>query len=282
MKISLIMISVVLVAASAIWFYAQTTGNLAAEFKRQLRAELNADKSHPQPLLTEQAIASLPAPVQRFLRHNGSIGRPRVTSVLVSYDMELYQQPGSAAMPGPAQQYDRFDPPKRLFFMTTRMSGLPVAVLHDYQGTDARMRVRIASLYDVVNLANRADMARTETVTLLNDLCMFAPSWLTDERLQWQAIDDHSASVIFSNGPHKVKATLMFNEKDELVDFISEDRGALQADGSLRILRWSTPMRNYQSFDGRLYPTEGEAVWQYPEGEFAYGRMKLAKVQVTE
>jgi hypothetical protein len=35
-------------------------------------------------------------------------------------------------MSGLAHQIDVLDPPRRLFFMTTRMKGLPVAVLHDY------------------------------------------------------------------------------------------------------------------------------------------------------
>lgn len=52
-------------------------------------------------------------------------------------------------MRGQAEQYDHISPPKRLFFMQTTMYGLPVSVLHDYEGTTATMRVRLASLYNV-------------------------------------------------------------------------------------------------------------------------------------
>jgi hypothetical protein len=53
-------------------------------------------------------------------------------------------------MTGPVAQYERFDLPGRLFLMTTRMKGLPVAVLHDFDRDQATMRVRLAGLINVV------------------------------------------------------------------------------------------------------------------------------------
>jgi hypothetical protein len=277
-----LLLSLLALAALALFVYANTLGNLRGEYQRQLNAEMAKDKESRKPIITEADISKLPRPVQRFLQKNGTVGRPRVAGVLVNYDMEMFQKPGSVGMPGPAQQYDGFDPPRRLFFLTTVMKGLPVAVLHDYRGKEATMRVRLSSLLDVINIASSSDFARTETVTLLNDLCFFAPSWLTDDRLQWHPVDDHSAAVTFTNGPYNVGATLIFNDSDELVNFVSDDRGALQDDGSLKIMRWSTPMRNYQESDGRWFPTEGEAIWHYPEGEFSYGKMKHAIVKSLE
>jgi hypothetical protein len=186
----------------------------------------------------------------------------------------MFSKPGEPGMTGPARQYDRFDPPKRLFFMSSKMKGLPVQVLHDYRGTEATMRVRLASLFNVVD-AKGAELSRTETVTILNDLAFFAPSWLADPRLQWRSVDDTSVFVTFTNGPYSVTATLVFNLAGELVNFISEDRGAMQDDGTLRITRWSTPMHSYKDLDGRRYATEGEAIWHYPEGDFTYGHFRL-------
>jgi hypothetical protein len=153
-----------------------------------------------------------------------------------------------------------------------------VAVLHDYEGIRASMTVRVASLFNGVDLHSDA-LARTETVTLLNDLCIFAPSWLTDPRLAWQPVDDRHADVTFTQGPHRVSARLEFNDAGELVNFISEDRGALQKDGSLRLLRWSTPVRDYREFEGRRVATRGEAIYDYPEGAFVYGRFVLKQIR---
>jgi hypothetical protein len=278
MKIFLGIFAVLALFAFGLYLISRRGPDLKADYQRQLQFETASDLSRNQPIVTEENIALLPAPVQRYLRMNGSIGKPRVSGVHLTFDAEMFQKKGQAGMRGQAEQYDRVEPPKRLFFMQTKMYGLPVDVLHDYKGSTANMRVRLASLYNVVDINSREDLSKTETVTLLNDLCLFMPSWLTDERLTWQPIDDQSAKVSFANGPHKVTATVYFNAQDELVNFVSEDRGALQDDGTLRILRWSTPMRDYKEFDGRRFATVGEAIWHYPEGDFVYGKMTLTKV----
>jgi hypothetical protein len=248
--------------------------DLAAEFHKMLAAETASDAARPHPLVTEASIAGLPAPVQRYIRLSGAIGKPRPASLTVTYDAQMFAKPGAAAMTGIAVQYDRFDPPKRLFFMPSQMYGLPVKVLHDYDGTAATMRVRLAALINVVDAHGEA-FSRAETVTLLNDLCLFAPGWLSDPRLIWSAVDDRSAHVIFRNGPHTVTATLFFNDADELVNFTSRDRGAIDFTGQITRKPWSTPVRDYKSFAGQRLLSQGEAVWNDPAGDFTYGKFTV-------
>jgi hypothetical protein len=130
----------------------------------------------------------------------------------------------------------------------------------------------------VVDLAG-PDLTRTETVTILNDLAFFAPSRLVDPRLSWTPIDDTRARVAFTLGANTVSAELVFNDAGELVDFISDDRGMLGKDGSLRILRWTTPMTAYRDFGGWHVASEGDAIWHLPEGPFTYGHMRLTRYE---
>jgi hypothetical protein len=150
-------------------------------------------------------------PIQRYIRVTGSIGRPPVQGFKITYNAELFQKPGQRGMPGPATQFNIVEPTKRLFFMRSHMFGIPIAVLHDYEGNTARMKVRVASLVNVVNVCND-DLTRTETVTFLNDLCFFAPSRLVDPRLQWSPIDNQHTEVRFTNGHYRVSAVLEFND----------------------------------------------------------------------
>jgi hypothetical protein len=225
-------------------------------------------------VLTEADIAHLPPPVRRYIALTGSIGQPIVTEITLGFEATMYDAPGAAGMVGPVQQYERFDLPRRLFLMTTRMKGLPVAVLHDFNRAQATMRVRLAGLLDVVSVGG-PKLTRTETVTILNDLAFFAPSRLIDPRLSWTEVNDTRAQVAFTLGPNTVSAELVFNAAGELVDFISDDRGMLEKDGSLRILRWTTPMSTYRDFGGWRLASEGDAIWHLPEGPFTYGHMRL-------
>ena len=140
------------------------------------------------------------------------------------------------------------------------------------------MRVRLAGLVNVVDVGG-AELTRTETVTILNDLCFFAPSRLIDRALTWTEIDDTRAKVAFTLGTNTVSAELVFNEAGELVDFISDDRGALEKDGTLRIQRWTTPMSTYRDFAGWRLASEGDAIWHRPGEQFTYGHMRLTEYE---
>lgn len=242
------------------------------------RAEAAAVPRAPEQLLTEDAIAHLPPPVRRYLALTGAVGRPVVTEVTLHFDATMYDAPGAPGMTGPVIQYERFDTPERLFLMTTRMKGLPVAVLHDFNRDRATMRVRLAGLLNVVDLGG-PDLTRTETVTILNDIAFFAPSRLADPRLTWEPIDDSRARAKFTLGANTVSADLVFNADGELIDFVSDDRGMLEKDGTLRILRWTTPLGNYRDFDGWRLATEGDAIWHRPEGPFTYGHLRLTRYE---
>lgn len=242
------------------------------------KAEAMAARSEEARLLSEADIARLPLPVRRYITLTGAIGRPVVTEVTLRFEATMYDAPGARGMTGPVAQYERFDLPRRLFLMTTRMKGLPVAVLHDFDRDQATMRVRLAGLVNVVDIGG-PELTRAETVAILNDLCFFAPSRLIDPRLTWTPLDDTRARVAFTVGPNTVSAELVFNEVGELVDFVSDDRGALEKDGTLRIQRWTTPMSNYRDFNGWHLASEGDAIWHRPVGPFTYGHFRLTQYE---
>ncbi|MBI1173033.1 hypothetical protein GC209_16700 [bacterium] len=272
------LLAVLVVAGAALAVLVLRAPDLATEFHRSLAAATASDVARPHPVVSEAAIAALPAPVQRYIRRSGALGQPRPASLTVTYEARLYIRPGAAPMTGQAVQYDRFDPPRRLFYMPSRIFGLPIAVLHDYDGTAASMRVRLARLFRLVD-ASGPEFSRIETVTLLNDLCLFAPGWLCDPRLSWTARDDRSAGVTFRNGPHQVSALLTFNERDELVDFTSNDRGAVQGCGRIRAMPWSTPIGDYTTFGGQRCFRQGAAIWHEAGADFTYGEFIVTDIK---
>jgi hypothetical protein len=252
--------------------------DLSAEYLARRRVAAGQLPSTAGRPLTHSDAEALPAPVARHLKRAGAIGKPPVRSFHIVYDAVMSQRPGQAGLPGPAEQFNVVQPVRRLFFMATRMAGLPVAVLHDYEGHEASMQVRLARLFKVVDRHDAA-LGRVETVTLLNDLCFWAPSALVGPQFQWRDPGDGQVEVIFTNGPHTVSARLVFDADGDLVDFVSDDRAQAQRDGTLKRLRWSTPMHDRCELQGRLVPTRGEAIWHPPEGPFVYGRFTVRSIR---
>jgi hypothetical protein len=162
--------------------------------------------------------------------------------------------------------------------MKARKMCIPFLAKHFYSQQQATFVVRVAGMFKVVDIKGE-ELTTAETVTLLNDLCLFAPGALTDRRLSWKEIDALSCEVTLLNGRFRVSARLFFNEKGELINFISDDRSALQDDGTIKQARWSTPVGEYREMDGRLVPTYGETIWHYPEGDFTYGKFRLKDIQ---
>jgi hypothetical protein len=247
-----------------------------ARWAEAVHDELAAGAASPARTLAEADLAAMPAPVRRYVLASGVVGRPVPRSMRLDFDAVMRRKPGEKGMAATSSQVNVFGRPARLFLMKARMVGLPVRALHLYRGDQATFQVRAAGVMTMVDASGDA-ISRAETVTVLNDLCVFAPGALVDPRLSWQPIDDRTAGVAFMNGRWTVRATLLFNERDELVDFLSDDRPE-RADGGFAQRRWSTPVSGYRVIAGIRHPTHGDAVYARPDGPFTYGEFTVRSI----
>ncbi len=232
-------------------------------------------------LLTERDLASLPEPVQRYVRLSGAVGRPQVHHFRAAWRGRIRAGPADAWMPFTAEQHNFLGEPARFFLMDARKGGLPVDVLHAFGGDTAVMRVRLLSLVPLVNVGG-PEARRAETVTVFNDLSILAPAALVDPAIRWEPIDARSARAYYTAGRDTISAVLHFNEAGELVDFVSDDRLAASPDGTEFVpRRWSTPLREYRTVGGWRVATRGEGRWHPPEGAFAYIELELIELQAN-
>jgi len=280
-----------LLAAAVTYAYAAHGPNsLESEYQRRASSALrstsmdhsDASLTQPEgPVLTERDLEPLPAPVARYIRQSGAVGKPQVGSFRALIHGRIRGGVDKAWMEFTGEQVNTYGPwPERFFKMDATMAHLPVDVLHVFAGDSATMRVKLCSLLPMVN-ASGPGMTHAETVTLLNDLCVLAPAALATARITWTPVDDHRVRATFTRGEHSVTADLLFNEQDQLVDFTSDDRYAASPDGkTFRRQRWSTPLHDYRSFHGRTISASGRACWYAPEpeGQFAYLEFEVDEI----
>ena len=229
-------------------------------------------------LVTEQDLQRLPVPVQRYLRYVGAVGKPRVTNFRAVSQGTMKRSIKSDWIDITAHQYDFFDNRARLFFIESSLYGVPFDGLHMYVGNEATMRIRVASLFPIVH-AQGEKMTRAETVTLFNDMCLLAPAALIDTSIQWETVDSLKVRARFTNRGNTIGAELVFNEKGEMTDFISNDR-YLSADGkTYESYPWSTPVKDYRDFGGMKVAAYGEAIWHMPEGEYSYAKFDVKEIE---
>lgn len=269
-KIGTILNIIILFIIVSTWSIIQFENKFKNDIKRQM-AETNLSKND---LLLETDIGSLPLPVQKYIRYVGAIGKPKPKNMKIVFDGEMREK-GKDFFKFTSTQYNFFNNPARLFFMKASMLGTVVPGYHCYQNGTASMQVKLFGLFNVVNIKGN-ELNKAETVTLFNDMCLAAPATLIDKRIEWILIDDFSAKAFFTNGNIKIAATLYFNFKGQLINFISDDRYAVKEKTQIR---FSTPVKNYTLLNGRQIMQYGEAVWHYPEGEFVYGKFNLRSIE---
>lgn len=229
-------------------------------------------------VVTGADLAHLPPPVQRYLRRVGVVGKPRVHDFRATFRGEFRQGKDAPWMPVTVEQVSVVDQPARLFFLQASRGGVPFDAFHRYVGPHATFEVRVAGLLPVADVRG-PDMDRSETVTMLNDWCLLAPAALATAPIAWTPIDDRRARATFTNGDHVVTAELEFDDRDELVGFVSADRD--QNDGTTsKHVPWSTPVQAYGDTGGLHLWRRGEARWREPApvGEWAYARLELASI----
>ncbi len=236
-----------------------------AEFERNVGDRLT--RVAAPPLLTDADIAPLPPAVRRYLTRAGALGQPRVFSFRAMFHGRIRGGPDSRWMPFSGEQVNFYDPPARFFGMHAWMLGMPIDIFHRFADGEATMRVRVASLYPMVD-ARGPEMTRAETVTLFNDMCVFAPGSLLAPGVSWREREDGRVEGTFTNAGVTIRATLSFNDSGELVDFVSDDRLLGSSDGkSFAPVRWSTPLRDYRAFGRHRLSSYGTGRWHPKDAE---------------
>jgi hypothetical protein len=264
--------NILLLIAAGYGCVSQGPRSFRAEYRRRCAAALAAVPS-PTGAVTDADLAHLPPAVAAYLRRSGAVGRPRVGSFHAVIHGRIRSGPSTRWMAFTGEQLNTVGPhPHRLFLMDATLLGLPVDVLHVFDDRSATMRVRACSVLPMADAAG-AEADRAETVTLFNDLCVLAPAALVDAPVTWQTLDDHRVRGSYTIGGQTVTAELVFNDDDDLVDFVSDDRLRAAPDGKTFVRQgWSTPIRTRTFLGERQVGVMGEARWHapQPEGVFTY------------
>ncbi|MEQ1856317.1 MAG: DUF6544 family protein, partial [Longimicrobiales bacterium] len=274
------LINLLVLAVAAHALASRGPWSLRAAYRSEVDVRLRR-RELPVPL-TDADAAHLPEPVRRYLRASGAIGRARPAHLRAVWAGKIRAGSTDPWMAFTAEQYNFVDEPARFFWMSARRAGVPVDVLHEFEGGEAKMRARILSAFSVVD-ARGSEATRAETVTLLNDLCLLAPGALVGPAFGWEVIDGRSARVRYTVGSNAVSAVLHFDDSGDLMDFVSDDRLVASPDGrTFTPRRWSTPVSSYQSLDGVRVTRHGEGRWHPPgESPFTYIDLDLLELEVA-
>jgi hypothetical protein len=247
-------------------------------YKRAVLEALERTKGIVPGKLTEADLQHLPGIVRKYLRYTGSVGKEKIINFRAEFRGGIRSGPADKYMPLKSVQYNFTDQPTRIFYIVARKMGIPALGLHLYKDRKAIMLIKLLGLFTVSD-ARGKEMDQGETVTLFNDMCFMAPATLTDKNIEWKEIDDLTVEARFTNGPISIGATLMFNEKGELVNFISNDRFETSDGKSYNNYPWLTPVTGYTTINGYTLPSGAKLIYKHPDEDFCYGEFNLVNIE---
>jgi len=231
-------------------------------------------------LISQDDLKDLPDLLKHYMIKVGVIGKPRVKIFSVKMTGEMKLDQTKDYEPIEAEQHTFTASGTRLFYITMKYKGIKVNGLHHYHSNDAFMKIKILDTIKVVDQSG-PEMLKAETVTYFNDLCIMAPGALLDENIVWETLNDNQVKGTLTKHNQEVSAILTFNASGMLENFISEDRMAIDQDGKMISIPWSTPMSHFGQVGDYYLADEGQAIWHYDK-PFAYIKLKINEVKIND
>ena len=250
-------------------------------FNEKVEAEVSAlygkGRSADTLAITERELTGLPSPIQRYLRHSGVVGKPRIQTVRLRQKGIFRSTPDQAWMPFEAEQYYTVNPPGFVWFAHVQMFPLVTIDVRDmYAGGKGNMIGKMMSTITVVEGGDSPELNQGAMLRYLGEIVWFPTAWLSDY-LSWEPIDSYSAKVTMRDGGMSASGILHVNESGQYVNFEAER--FMGTGGVYSLERWSAPMERYGEFNGIRIPTKGPAVWNLKSGDFPYIRVEIESVE---
>lgn len=234
-----------------------TTGTLLSKM---------ADESD---VFTEEDIANLPVPVQKYFRYCGYIGKPKMSYMKAVYeDVDFSFGMDKANVVIDYTQYNFAKEPIRIAYIDSSMYGIPFEGLDSYIDGKGSMKAVIAKCFTLFDQDGEA-LNKASLVTYLAE-CLMIPNAALQDYIVWEEIDDLHAGARITYYGITASGIFTFKENGEMLSFTTDDREATATDGRSEKVRWSTVCSDYAEINTIKKPTRFQAIWHYEDGDLVY------------
>jgi hypothetical protein len=227
-------------------------------------------------IVTEDMLAHLPEPVQRYMAWSGVIGRPWIYTAYVKQTGRFRQGLDKPWMPMSAEQVFTVDPPGMVWNARFKMYGLPLMRARDsYRDGQGHMFGKAAGLFTIFD--DRSEKLTLGTQTrLLSEMIWFPTAYLSDY-ITWTAVNDHAADVTLTDHGRSVTGRMFFDDLGRPKTF--ETMRYMGDRDTYTLTPWHTPNLEYGLRGGLNIPVRGTVGWALPEGELTYGDFTIVKAE---
>jgi hypothetical protein len=248
MKIILIIVGILFCAAGAVMVFFRGPGSRTRTEFRTAVADLIAQAGRSEDVFTEEDIAGLPAPVQRYFRYCGYLGTTKMSYIKIDYRDVDFVFNGKKPIKIDYTQYDFVGRPNRLAYIDSSMYGIPFEGIDTFLNGSGCMQGVIAKLFTLFRQTSDV-MDQSSQVTFLSEILLF-PNAALQDYIEWEAADDLHAKATMSDYGRTVGGIFTFDQNGELLSFETKDRSVVASDGTGERVEWSVVFEEYAEADG--------------------------------
>jgi hypothetical protein len=229
--------------------------------------------------ITTEMLENLPAPIQRYMNYTGVVGKAIPQSIELKYIGKFRQNAEQPWMPMVAKQRYTTDPASFEWQAKFQIMGIPLLRVTDrYENGKGSMLGKLAGFFTIFDAKDHESLDQGAMMRYLNEVMWFPTAYFS-KKFTWQAIDDGSVQVTYTDFGMSISTRLFIDDEGKLTNFIGKRYRELN--GEYFLDKWSTPITGYGEFNGLRLPKHGNGTWLLPEGDLTYIKLDLQELNYT-
>lgn len=267
-----IIILIVVVGGCGIWVF-----NHQVEKEIQVMLAQDAYSEKPaEKIITENMITSYPAPVQRWLRYSGVVGKEMVSTVYITQKGEMRLNPEQKQwFKSYSQQYFTVTIPSFIWKVSMNIYLLPVIGRDMFVDGKGEMKIKLIGLIPIAVAGDNFKIHQSALQRFLGEISWF-PQAALKPYIHWEAIDESSARATITYRGVTGSAVFYFNSKGELIKFVAMRYKDINDD---KPTEWVATVKGYGEFHGIKIPTTFDATWMLKDGPFTWFTFTITDVR---
>ncbi|MFD2518936.1 DUF6920 family protein [Salinimicrobium flavum] len=226
---------------------------------------------------SKNAMAALPASVQKWLKVTGATDHTAVTTAYLEQKGRMKINPNGRWMRFYARQH--FTVYEPAFVWRARVKAFPLVYL---DGRDKLVNGKgemLIKLFSLIKVAEAKGNLETDTGTMLRflgEICWF-PTAALEPYISWKEIVPGEVKAVLAIKDQRVSGTFSFDRKGQLRSF-----EAFRYYGSgekAKQEKWVIEITEHKDFDGMLVPSACKVTWKLPGGDFTWLELEITSLQ---
>jgi len=263
------MITTGIIAALIIVIYLFGRANLAMRFYRQVNALFAGSKYLMGQHYEHEQLHGLPGCVQGYFRQVLRPGQPYISYARLLHKGQFKTGLHSKWVSIHGEQYVATETPGFIWKGDTSM----FTARDMYIQNKGRLIVTLFSIYNIED-ATGGQYDEGELLRWLAESVLYPTNLLPSARLQWLAVSNLSAKIIFTYAPISAELLVTFNEKNEIIQMQAQ-----RFMGKEKKETWVINLSNYKEINDVLIPTDFEVLWRLKEADFSYAKFTLQQLE---